>query len=98
MNQSTPVAETEHDTAIPWHSATIGDLFRRLESSTEGLNADQAARRLESHGPNRLTPPKPVSALSVFVAQFRSLIVLLLLSAAAVALILGDVLEAGAIR
>ncbi len=23
MNESTPVAETEHDTAIPWHSAAI---------------------------------------------------------------------------
>jgi len=95
MSESMPVTDPELDT--PWHNAEIDDLLRRLDSSIEGLDAHQAAKRLESHGPNQLTPPKPVSALSVLLAQFRSLIVLLLLGAATVALALGDLLEAGAI-
>jgi len=97
MNESPSVVETDLATSIPWHSSEIDDLLQQLDSSVEGLDADEAALRLQRHGPNQLTPPKPVSALSVLLAQFRSLIVVLLLGAAAVALVLGDLLEAGAI-
>jgi magnesium-transporting ATPase (P-type) len=84
-------------TEIPWHSAAIGDALHRLGSSEEGLSAADAATRFERYGPNRLTPPRPVSALSILFAQFKSLVVLLLFVASGVALAFGDVLEATAI-
>ena len=83
--------------AGPWHSLPVEAVLDRLDSSPEGLSTDEAARRLERFGPNRLKPVEPVSALSILVRQFKSLVVLLLLAAAVVALALGDMLESLAI-
>ena len=81
----------------PWHSLPAEEVLRRLDSTPQGLDPAEAERRLERHGPNRLAPSKRVSALSILAAQFRSLVVLLLVVAALVALVMGDRLEAVAI-
>jgi Ca2+-transporting ATPase len=80
-----------------WHSLPVAEVLRRLESSPDGLDADEARRRMERYGPNRLTRAAKVSALSILASQFKSLVVLLLVAAALVALVLGDTLEAVAI-
>jgi len=71
--------------------------MRVLESDPEGLDSDEVARRLAQYGPNRLPTPAPVAALRILANQFVSLVVVLLFVAAAVALALGDTLEAIAI-
>src|SRR5690606_32615634 len=63
----------------------------------DGLSDDEAAARLDRFGPNRLRAPEQVSAWSILVDQFRSVVMLLLLAAAGVALLLGDPLDAAAI-
>jgi len=63
----------------------------------EGLDDDEAARRLERHGPNRLREAKRVDALEIAVRQFRSLLVALLSVAAVVSFAFGEWLEAAAI-
>jgi Ca2+-transporting ATPase len=55
------------------------------------------ARRYAEHGPNALAKIKGRSSLSIFVHQFRSLIVGLLVAAGGVALVLGEHVEAVAI-
>jgi len=83
--------------APPWHTLDAEAVLRSLESTPAGLTDDEARRRLERVGPNRVQPPETVSALSILGGQFRSLVVLLLVVAALVALLLGDRLEAVAI-
>lgn len=80
-----------------WHALAPEDALARLESSRDGLSSDEARRRLERYGPNTLRPPKPISAWRILIAQLRSVVVLLLLAAAAIALFLGDPLDAAAI-
>ncbi|MSR20766.1 MAG: hypothetical protein EXR91_07280 [Gemmatimonadetes bacterium] len=82
---------------MSWHSLEVDEALRRLVSTREGLDGPEAARRLASFGPNRLHPPTPTSALRILANQFASLVVLLLLAAAVVSALLGDVLEAEAI-
>ena len=41
-------------TAPAWHSRTKEEAFAGLESIPQGLSAEGAARRLATHGPNRL--------------------------------------------
>ena len=82
---------------VPWHSLDVDEALRRLASKRPGLDESDAAARLASAGPNRLHPPEPVSALRILLNQFASLVVLLLVGAASVAALLGDMLEAGAI-
>lgn len=80
-----------------WHARSAADVLAHLESTPQGLAEPDAARRLEQYGPNRLTPPTPVSAFRIFVDQLKSVVVLLLVVAVGVSLALGDRLEAAAI-
>jgi len=82
---------------VAWHTLDADEIERLLGTGSAGLDAAEARARLARYGPNRLTTPEPVSALRILLAQFGSLVVLLLLGAATVALVLGDVLEALAI-
>ncbi len=68
-----------------------------LRSTPSGIAPDEAARRLAAYGPNALELRPPVPAWRVLVSQFRSVVVLLLVVAMAVAGISGDFLEALAI-
>src|SRR5690606_19855070 len=60
-----------------------------LEPSA-GLSAAEAATRLATHGPNRLAKAPPRSAWLRFADQFKSTIVLILVAAAVLAAIVGD--------
>ncbi|PRX10044.1 UNVERIFIED_ORG: Ca2+-transporting ATPase [Martelella mediterranea] len=80
------------------HGLSAAALARRLAVTPEtGLSQAEAARRLKSHGANRLRRQKPRSAVAILLHQFRSVIVWLLAAAAMVSLMLGDHAEAVAI-
>ncbi len=81
-----------------WHARSVQDVARRLQSDpARGLSDNEAHARFERHGPNRLMEARGRPMLAVFLVQFRSLVVVLLLLASAVAYALGENLEAGAI-
>jgi Ca2+-transporting ATPase len=75
----------------------VRQTLAHLHSDPNGLSDEDAARRLQRVGPNRLTPPAPVSALKILADQLRSVVVLLLIAAGAISLLLGDRIEAAAI-
>jgi magnesium-transporting ATPase (P-type) len=75
----------------------IADALSRLHSNAGGLSEDEVTQRLRRYGPNRLTPPPPLSAARILIAQFKSIVVVLLLGAIAVSLATGDRLDAIAI-
>ena len=97
MNQPRVEQRNRVITRDDWHSTVISDVLAGLDSSPEGLTEAEAVARLQRFGPNRLQPAPPVSALEILVAQFTSVMVLLLIAAAAVSLVLGDRIEAAAI-
>jgi Ca2+-transporting ATPase len=76
--------------APPWHALPPEEVLRRLEADAGGLSAAQAAERLARHGPNALPERRRRSPLLLFLTQFRSPLVYLLLAAAAIALALGE--------
>lgn len=81
-----------------WHTLGPDEAASRVQTEPEhGLSGAEAARRLRRHGANVLVESPGRSRLTMFVSQFESLIVALLLVAAAVAVALGDTIEAGAI-
>jgi P-type Ca2+ transporter type 2C len=82
----------------PWYTLEAVEAARRAETEPlRGLSGAEAARRLAAHGANALVESSGRSPATIFLAQFKSLIVALLLVAALVALALGDSIEAGAI-
>src|SRR4029453_15662760 len=74
------------------------DAARALATDAEvGLTEAEAARRLRETGPNRIIEHRPRALGRMLLDQFRSLVVLLLLGAAAVAWTLDEQAEALAI-
>jgi magnesium-transporting ATPase (P-type) len=78
----------------PWHSIPAEEVLDRLASSPLGLTADEAERRLERDGPNRLTPQRGRSSVGRFLAQFTNTLVLVLVVATAVMVLIGEYLDA----
>lgn len=74
----------------PW-SLSAGELSREVYVDPgQGLTEEQVDRRRDRWGHNRLQAVEPRGLLSILVDQFRSLIVLLLVLAAAVAFGVGE--------
>jgi P-type Ca2+ transporter type 2C len=92
--QSAPRLSSER---TRWHTLAVERLWSDLGTSAGGLSDGEAAKRLEEAGPNRLPPAAGVSALTILLAQLRSIVVLLLVAAVIISVILGDLIEAGAI-
>ena len=65
-------------------------MLSHLGSSVHGLSAEEAAKRLVANGLNELTEGKRISPLQIFLGQFRSLIIWLLITAGVVSGVLGD--------
>jgi len=80
-----------------WHAMPVDDVLRALETRLDGLDEEEARRRLGRFGANRLRPPRPTSALHLLVTQFQSIVVWLLVGAALVSFAMDDRLEAAAI-
>ena len=67
------------------------ELFRELNCSGEGLTAAEAAGRLKQYGPNELQGGHRKSVLRIFLEQFADFLVVILIMAAVVSAVLGDV-------
>ena len=85
---------TPTDAAPIWHTLSADDTIEHLDSQPSGLTKSEAARRLERYGPNELETQKGASAWHTFVAQFKNVLILILLSATVVSGFLGHTLEA----
>ncbi|MGH7310419.1 MAG: cation-translocating P-type ATPase, partial [Candidatus Rokuibacteriota bacterium] len=89
---------TVSENADAWHTLPADEVARRVHTEPgRGLSGPEVVRRLAQYGPNALTETKGRSPLAIVVDQFKSLIVVLLLAATAVALALGENIEAVAI-
>jgi Ca2+-transporting ATPase len=81
-----------------WHALAGEEVVRALDSDRErGLSSAEAARRRERWGPNSLPEQEPASALQLLLRQFASVLIYVLLAAAALSLLLGDIVEFAAI-
>jgi magnesium-transporting ATPase (P-type) len=73
------------------------EVVRRLASSPDGLSEGEAERRLAEHGPNELEEARRTTALALLVHQFRSPLITILLVAAVVTIVLGELIDAAVI-
>ncbi|MBD3210922.1 calcium-translocating P-type ATPase, PMCA-type [Candidatus Micrarchaeota archaeon] len=71
-----------------WHTLSSEKVIKKLESSPKGLSEEAAEKRLEEYGPNKITVEKGVSPLTIFVNQFKNLLVIILIIAATISLAL----------
>jgi len=86
---------TQTNTDAYMHAAD--DVLDALETSPQGLGASEASRRLETLGPNALPDGKQRSILAMIGAQFADFLILLLIGAAVISGLLGEVADTVAI-
>ncbi|MGA7980415.1 MAG: HAD-IC family P-type ATPase [Chromatiaceae bacterium] len=76
------------------HALEPENLFAALESSPHGLSPSEVAARLQRYGPNALPRPEPDRLAVVFLRQFLSPLIYILLAAAAVSMLIGEYSDA----
>ncbi|HAZ60522.1 MAG TPA: metal-transporting ATPase [Gammaproteobacteria bacterium] len=77
---------------ISWHTLSPGQACGQLEVSPDsGLSAAAVDTRLAHHGENRLSEKPPTPAWVLFLDQFRSVLILVLIGAAVLAGSIGHV-------
>ena len=81
-----------------WHTLSPEALCAELATDpASGLTDEEARRRFLAYGPNELPPAAPISPLVVFLRQFASVIVWVLIGAAVVSGLLQEWIDAAAI-
>ena len=76
-----------------WHTIATDAVLEAVRSTANGLAAPEAARRLAEHGPNELEAKTTVSAWHTLAAQFKNVLILILLGATVLSGFLGHTLD-----
>ena len=90
------MASVEEEAPL-WHHLPIEEVYRRLASDPAGLTQGEAARRLAEYGPNQLQAARRIAPWRLLLAQFKNVLILILLAATAISAVLGHGVEAIAI-
>ncbi len=75
--------------SVAWHAETPDDVLAHLDADRRGISGEEAGKRLQHYGPNRLTPPRRRGPLQRLLLQFHNVLIYTLLVAAAVTALLG---------
>ena len=76
-----------------WHKLSIQEIFEMLGTNPQGLSATAAKEKLLQTGPNELQEGKKKSIGLMLLAQFKDVMILILLAAAIIAGIVGDLTD-----
>ncbi|WP_342532554.1 cation-translocating P-type ATPase [Lysinibacillus sp. FSL K6-0057] len=74
-----------------YHQQSSAEVMKILNVTTQGLTDDDVQKRQQVYGYNVLEEGKKTSTLAVFMGQFKDLLVIILLVAAIVSFLLGEV-------
>jgi P-type Ca2+ transporter type 2C len=76
-----------------WHSISEEEVLKQLDSSKDGLTDAKASERLGKYGPNELKEIKKKSPILMFFEQFRSFLIIILIFAALISFVFGEVVD-----
>lgn len=77
-----------------WYKKAIEDIFVDLDTTKKGLTKSEASRRRKNRGPNVLPHGKQDNIAKIFLMQFVSPIIAILIVAIILALIIGEYVDA----
>ena len=95
MTPAPVIAERSEGKA--WHSQSAEEVLAQLASNSEGLSSHEASQRLATNGLNELEEGKRIGPLQMFLGQFKSLIIWILIAAGVISGFLGQVVDCIAI-
>jgi P-type Ca2+ transporter type 2C len=78
-----------------WHATTVEAVLKELETDpTTGLVDEEAARRIEKCGYNELKREERISPLTLFLNQFKNILIIILLFTSGLSVAVGEALDA----
>ena len=80
-----------------WHSFQADKTLSELGTRKGGLSSEEAEKRLEEHGFNELKEERKRTLFEMFISQFASFLIFVLIAAAVIAALLGEWIDAAAI-
>jgi len=80
-----------------WHQTNIEEVFHELNSSTDGITEEESRSRIERFGLNVLQEKKKKTLFMIFLDQFRDFMILVLIAAAVISGVIGELSDTIAI-
>jgi Ca2+-transporting ATPase len=80
-----------------WHELETNQVLKKLGTTEKGLSEEEAGRRLQKYGLNELKKEKEKSRFMMFLNQFRSVLVIILIAATVFSALIGQIIDAAAI-
>lgn len=78
-----------------WYSKSIGETLETLSvDPKQGLSSDEAAKRLDQYGENKLKGKPPKSLVKLFLSQLQDMLIYVLLAAAVITAVIGEYVDA----
>jgi len=82
---------------MKFHTASSEDVLKHLSSTVNGLSETEAAERLARYGPNEIRRSREILPWRIFLSQFNSFIVYILIAAVLISLALREYIDAAVI-
>ena len=82
---------------MEWYQKEVKDVVYSLKSSLEGLSVEEAAKRIEKYGPNELKEIAKRTVFMMVLDQFKDFMIMVLIAAAVVSGIIGELIDTIAI-
>ncbi|QLG61850.1 cation-translocating P-type ATPase [Halorarum salinum] len=79
---------------MDWYTRSLEAIYAELDTSTTGLPDEAVAERRERFGPNEIASDRRRGPIRIFLAQFASALIWVLLVAAALSAAIGHVVDA----
>ncbi|MBT6068168.1 cation-transporting P-type ATPase [Candidatus Peregrinibacteria bacterium] len=79
------------------HALKLGEVFKTFKTSGKGLSDAEVKQRLEVHGKNELTAHNKTPLIIKFLEEFKDLMVIILIIAALIAGVAGEMIDASVI-
>ncbi|HIT85230.1 MAG TPA: calcium-translocating P-type ATPase, PMCA-type [Candidatus Ornithomonoglobus intestinigallinarum] len=76
---------------MEWYKAAKEKVFKELSVPENGLTEAEAEERLKKYGKNELAEEKKQSPFMIFLGQYKDFLVLILIAAAIISMVLGDI-------
>ncbi len=79
---------------MEFYQESIDPIYQELNTSQKGISEDEAKKRIERDGPNELQTETQINKLKLFLNQFKSFIIYIMLFALVLSIILGEIPDA----
>lgn len=78
---------------MDYYKTKLNDIYKELKTNEKGISESEAKTRLDEYGKNKIESGKKISPFLIFLSQFNNPVVWVLIGAAIISGILGEIVD-----